>query len=104
MAPGGKMWIIGSRLGSIIETGLLSPAEDHLSVTRLKQAMNSEKQIVNKKIKALLGLVVGTLVSAVIAVFLYGLTGQVWYLAILGLGAGIGFSIGGGLDNYLDIG
>jgi hypothetical protein len=35
----------------------------------------------------------------VLAVFLYLLSGQGLYLAIIGLGAGIGFSIGGGLDN-----
>jgi hypothetical protein len=34
----------------------------------------------------------------VLAVFLYLLSGQGMYLAIIGLGAGIGFSIGGGLD------
>jgi hypothetical protein len=65
--------------------------------------MNLEKQIVNKKIKAIFGLVAGTLVSAVIAVSLYLLTGQVWYLAILGLGAGIGLSLGGGFDSHLNL-
>jgi hypothetical protein len=61
--------------------------------------MNLGKLNVNKWKKALFGAALGTLISAALAIFLYLLSGQALYLAIIGLGAGIGFSIGGGLDN-----
>ncbi|MCB2214277.1 hypothetical protein KQH50_02660 [bacterium] len=60
--------------------------------------MNLGKLNENKWKKALFGAAMGTLFSAVLAIFLYLLSGQALYLAIIGLGAGIGFSIGGGLD------
>ncbi len=41
----------------------------------------------------------GMIISASLALFLFWLSGQSLYLAIIGLGAGIGFSIGGGLDS-----
>jgi hypothetical protein len=61
--------------------------------------MNLGKQKENKWKKALFGAAIGTIGSAVLACSLYVLSGQALYLAIIGLGAGIGFSIGGGLDN-----
>lgn len=64
--------------------------------------MNLGKQNDNKWKKALFGAAMGTCISAVLAIFLYWLTGQALYLAIMGIGAGIGFSIGGGLDNPMD--
>jgi hypothetical protein len=60
--------------------------------------MNLEKLNENKWKKALFGAALGTLISAALAIFLYLLSGQALYLAIIGLGAGIGFSVGGGLD------
>ncbi len=60
--------------------------------------MNLGKQKDNKWKKALFGAAIGTIVSAALALSLYILSGQALYLAIIGLGAGIGFSIGGGLD------
>jgi branched-subunit amino acid transport protein len=64
--------------------------------------MHFGKEIVKKKKKALLGLAAGTLMSALVAIPLYILTGQALTLTILGLGAGIGFSVGGGFDLSLD--
>jgi hypothetical protein len=61
--------------------------------------MNLGKQKENKWKKALFGAALGTFFSAVFAITLYVLSGQALYLAIIGLGAGIGFSVGGGLDN-----
>ncbi len=61
--------------------------------------MNLGKQKENKWKKALFGAAIGTIISAVLAISLYVLSGQALYLAIIGLGAGIGFSVGGGLDN-----
>jgi len=60
--------------------------------------MNVEKQNINKWKKAIFGAALGIIFSAVIAVFLYLLSGQALYLAIIGLGAGMGFSVGGGLE------
>jgi hypothetical protein len=66
--------------------------------------MNFRKLNANKWKKAILNVLMGTLLSAILAIFLYRLSGQGLYLAIIGLGAGLGFSIGGGLDlkHYLD--
>jgi len=60
--------------------------------------MNFENQNVNKWKKAIFGAILGAILSGALAVFLYELSGQGLYLAIIGLGIGIGFSIGGGLD------
>jgi hypothetical protein len=60
--------------------------------------MNVEKPNINKWKKAIFGAALGIIVSAVFAVFLYLLSGQALYLAIIGLGAGMGFSVGGGLE------
>ena len=57
--------------------------------------------LVNKWKKAIFGTIIGTLISGLLAVFLYHLSGQGLYLAIIGIGAGIGFSIGGGFENNL---
>jgi hypothetical protein len=64
--------------------------------------MNFGKQIVKKRKKAILGLVIGGFASAIAAIVLFVLTGQPLILAIIGLGAGIGFSVGGGFDHSLD--
>jgi hypothetical protein len=69
-----------------------------MEYTDLQRRMISENMQDNKWKKALCGAAVGTILSAVLAVFLYLLSGQALYLAIIGLGAGIGFSIGGGLE------
>jgi high-affinity Fe2+/Pb2+ permease len=69
-----------------------------MEYTESRRRMILGKMQENKWKKALFGAVVGTILSAVLAVFLYLLSGQGLYLAIIGLGAGIGFSIGGGLD------
>ena len=61
--------------------------------------MNLGKQNDNKWKKALFGAAIGILLSGVLALSLYHLSGQALYLAFIGLGAGIGFSIGGGLDH-----
>jgi hypothetical protein len=53
--------------------------------------------MVNKWKKALFSTALGILCSAAFAIFLYRLTGHILYLAIIGLGAGMGFSLGGGL-------
>ena len=69
-----------------------------MEYTDFRRRMISGKMQENKWKKALLGAAIGTFLSAVLAVFLYLLSGQGLYLAIIGLGAGIGFSIGGGLE------
>jgi hypothetical protein len=69
-----------------------------MEFTDLKKRMISGKMQENKWKKALFGAAIGTIISAALAVFLYLLSGQGLYLAIIGLGAGIGFSIGGGLE------
>jgi hypothetical protein len=61
--------------------------------------MNPRNLMVNKWKKALFSTALGMLCSTVIAIFLYWLTGQSFYLAIIGLGAGMGFSLGGGLGS-----
>lgn len=66
--------------------------------TEFNWRLNLEKQKDNKWKKAIFGAVIGTVLSAALAIFLYRLSGLSLYLAIIGLGAGIGFSIGGGLD------
>jgi hypothetical protein len=63
--------------------------------------MNLGKQNDNKWKKALFGAAIGTTFSGILAFSLYFLSGQGLYLAIIGLGAGIGFSIGGGLDHSI---
>lgn len=63
--------------------------------------MNLGNQNENKWKKAIFGAALGTVISAILALLLYFLSGQGLYLAIIGLGAGIGFSIGGGLDANL---
>ena len=60
--------------------------------------MNLGKQKVNKLKNAIFGTALGSVFSAVLAVTLYLISGQPLYLAIIGLGAGIGFSVGGGLS------
>ena len=66
--------------------------------------MNFRKLNANKLKKAILNALMGTILSAILAILLYRLSGQGLYLAIIGLGAGMGFSIGGGLDlkHYLE--
>lgn len=61
--------------------------------------MNLGNLNVNKWKKAIFGAAMGMIISASLALFLFWLSGQSLYLAIIGLGAGIGFSIGGGLDS-----
>jgi len=63
--------------------------------------MNLGKQNDNKWKKALFGAAIGITLSGILALSLYSLSGQGLYLAIIGLGAGIGFSIGGGLDQQI---
>lgn len=63
--------------------------------------MNYRNQNENKWKKAIFGAALGMIVSAALAIFLYFLSGQGLYLAIIGLGMGIGFSVGGGLDTGL---
>ena len=63
--------------------------------------MNLGTQNDNKWKKALFGAAIGTAFSGILALSLYFLSGQGLYLAIIGLGAGIGFSIGGGLDHSI---
>lgn len=70
-----------------------------MEYTSLKKCMILEKKQDNKWKKALFGAVIGMIISAALAVSLYLLSGQGLYLAIIGLGAGIGFSIGGGLES-----
>jgi hypothetical protein len=60
--------------------------------------MNLGRQNDNKWKKALFGAAIGIILSGILALLLYYLSGQGLYLAFIGLGAGIGFSIGGGLD------
>jgi hypothetical protein len=50
--------------------------------------------MVNKWKKALFSIALGILCSAAFAIFLYTLTGHSLYLAIIGLGAGMGFALG----------
>lgn len=75
-----------------------------MELTDLKRRPIQGKLQDNKWKKALLGAVIGTIISAALAVFLYLLSGQGLYLAIIGLGAGIGFSIGGGLETPIKSG
>jgi len=63
--------------------------------------MNLGKQNDNKWKKALFGAAIGIAISGILALSLFYLSGQGLYLAIIGLGAGIGFSIGGGLDQQI---
>lgn len=63
--------------------------------------MNLENQNVNKWKHAIFGTALGLLFGAALAVSLYLISGQPLYLAIIGLGAGIGFSVGGGLGQSL---
>jgi uncharacterized membrane protein len=65
---------------------------------RFLRHMNSRKVIDNKYKKVILNVLIGTFISAILAIVLYRLSGQGLYLAIIGLGAGMGFAIGGGLD------
>ncbi|MFW5713129.1 MAG: hypothetical protein ACOCYU_00485 [Brevefilum sp.] len=64
-------------------------------------AMNLENRNVNKWKSAVFGTALGSVFSAVLAILLYLISGQPLYLAIIGLGAGIGFSVGGGLGQNL---
>jgi riboflavin transporter FmnP len=66
--------------------------------TERNRHMNYENRSINKWKKAIFGTALGSILSAVLAVVLYLISRQPLYLAIIGLGAGIGFSIGGGLD------
>ena len=93
MASRPKSWIIASRLDEIP----LSCTDGNEAERIWRMNLGTQKE--NKWKKALFGAALGTLISAVLAVSLYILSGQALYLAIIGLGAGIGFSIGGGLDN-----
>ena len=63
--------------------------------------MNLENRNVNKWKNAIFGTALGSILSAGLAVALYLISGQPLYLAIIGLGAGIGFSVGGGLGQNL---
>lgn len=63
--------------------------------------MNLENQKVNKWKNAIFGTALGSILSAGLAVLLFWISGQPLYLAIIGLGAGIGFSVGGGLGQDL---
>lgn len=45
-----------------------------------------------------LGMLFGTLAGMISGVGLYILTGQILFLLLVGLGAGVGLSIGAGLD------
>jgi hypothetical protein len=63
--------------------------------------MNLENQNVNKWKHALFGTALGSFFGAALAVLLYWISGQPLYLAIIGLGAGIGFSVGGGMSQNL---
>jgi hypothetical protein len=63
----------------------------------LNQAMNPETEMENKWKKALFSAALGILCSGSFASFVYTLTGHSLYLAIIGLGAGMGFALGGGL-------
>lgn len=56
--------------------------------------------MVNKWKKALFSTALGVVCSAALAIFLYTLSGHSLYLAIIGLGAGMGFALGGGLSPY----
>ena len=67
-------------------------------MTERNWRMNLGNQNVNKIRNAIFGTALGTVFSAILAVTLYLISGQPLYLAIIGLGAGIGFSIGGGLS------
>ena len=69
-------------------------------MTERNWRMNFENQNVNKWKNAIFGTALGSLISAVLAVSLYLISGQPLYLAIIGLGAGIGFSVGGGLSQH----
>ena len=53
--------------------------------------------MLNKWKKALFSTALGIFCSAVFAIFLYTVTGNSLYLAIIGLGAGMGFALGNGL-------
>jgi hypothetical protein len=57
--------------------------------------------MVNKWKKALFSTALGILCSAALAIFLYRLTGHRLYLAIIGLGAGMGFALAGGLSDQI---
>jgi hypothetical protein len=66
----------------------------------LNQAMNPETKMDNKWKKALFSAALGVLCSGLFAIFLCTLTGHSLYLAIIGVGAGMGFSLGGGLGAH----
>jgi len=63
--------------------------------------MNLENMNGNKWKSAIFGTALGLIFSAALAVSLYLISRQPLYLAIIGLGAGIGFSVGGGLGENL---
>ena len=63
--------------------------------------MNLENRNSNKWKNAIFGTALGSIISAALAVSLFLISGQPLYLAIIGLGAGIGFSVGGGLGQNL---
>ena len=56
--------------------------------------MISRKLNANKWKKTILSALVGTFLSAILAIVLYQMSGQGLYLAIIGLGAGMGFVLG----------
>jgi len=70
-------------------------------MTERNWRMDLEKQNVNKWKNAIFGTALGFIFSAALAVSLYLISGQPLYLAIIGLGAGIGFSVGGGMGQSL---
>jgi hypothetical protein len=86
MAFTGISWIISPH-----QTGFLSSGQQRM--VKLRQ-MISRKLNANKWKKTVLYALVGTLLSAILAIALYQLSGQGLYLAIIGLGAGLGFAIG----------
>jgi hypothetical protein len=81
--------------------GLKGPPTEKEKTGKTDWRMNLGKQNDNKWKKAFFGAAIGTAFSGILALSLYFLSGQGLYLAIIGLGAGIGFSIGGGLDQTI---
>jgi hypothetical protein len=55
---------------------------------------NFENRNLNKCKKAIFGALIGTLLMVPLVMLLYSLSGQSLYFALLGLGTGMGFSIG----------
>ena len=62
--------------------------------------MNLGNQFVKKWKKAIFGTVIGMIISAAFAIPIFLLSGQGLYLASIGLGMGIGFSIGSGMADH----